>query len=308
VATATSFTDATARREADEARAATLVRYETLLAEASDAILVVEPGGTIRYAGPSAGNTLGHSNEGLIGTSLLSLASVDARPELARALERCAAQAHSRTTATIAIDIPSDACRWFEVRIRNALDLPEIDALIATLTDVHDRVDATERLRTVNDELEARLAERDEQHRIDRELATATELLGHCNDDREIRDVVWTTAANVFGGAPASFLVARPGTSLLDCYETTAERRDIDADDCWGMRTHRVHLSQQDDGLACAHLGPEVPAAICIPLGLATRPYGLLVVETDDGAHLDHARALADRLGPLLARVAIPLV
>jgi PAS domain S-box-containing protein len=308
LATATSFTDVTARREADEARAATLVRYETLLAEASDAILLVEPGGAIRYAGPSAGHTLGRALEELTGTSVLSLASAAARPELARALEHCAAQPHARTAATIAVGMPGGDRRWFEVRIRNALDLPEVDALVVSLTDVHDRVVAAERLRTVNDELEARLAERDDQHRLDRELATATELLGHCTDDREVRDVVWTAAVNVFGGTPTSLLVARPGTSLLDCYETTAERRDIDADDCWGMRTHRVHLSRRDDGLACAHLDPAIPAAICIPLGLATRPYGLLVVQADDGAHLDHARALADRLGPLLARVAIPVV
>ena len=306
LATATLFTDITAQREADAARTATLVRFEALLAEASDAVLVVEPDGAVRYAGPSAVHTLGRSAEDLVGTSVLALATADTRAELARTIERSTAQAHARTSTTIEVVMAGDAGRWFEVRIRNATHMPEIGALVVTLSDVHDRVVAVERLRAVNDELEARLAERDEAHRIDRELATATELLGHCTDEREVRDVVWSAAANVFAGTPVTLLVARPDTSLLECREATGPRDDVDAEDCWAMRTHRVHVSRRDEGLVCAHLDPATTSAICIPLGLATRPYGLLVVLAEDGAHLDHARALADRLGPLLGRVAIP--
>ena len=111
LATATLFTDITAQREADAARSSTLVRFEALLAEASDAVLVVEPGGAVRYAGPSAMHTLGRSAEDLVGTSVLALATADTRAELARAIERSTAQSHARTSTTVEVAMADDSGR-----------------------------------------------------------------------------------------------------------------------------------------------------------------------------------------------------
>lgn len=302
VATFTHFVDITAQRRADAERNAALIRYEALLADASDAVVVVEPDGTILYAGPSSGHALARPAAGLERTSLLALASADDRPELARALEQCAAQPAARTATTVAIDTPGGGRRSFEIRIRNAVDVPEVGALVVTLTDVHDRVEAVERLRAVNEELQARLAERDEEHRIDRELADATELLSHCENGIETEGVVWAAASAVFRDLPVTLLRATDGPTALEVVETTdPASSEIDADECWAMRTHHVHESRPPDGLACRHLADDAGPTICIPLGLATRPYGLLVVG-DGNAHLAHARSFADRLGPFLAR------
>ena len=307
VATFTHFIDITDRRRADADRAAALVRYEALLAEATDAVLVVEPDGRITYAGQSSRQTLGRTTDRLEGTNVLALAVPDDRPSFAHALEQAAARPSAQVSLTIGIDMLSGIQRWFEVRVRNAVDLPEIAALVVTLTDVHERVVAVERLRTVNEELERRLIERNEEHRVDRELATAAELLGHCDDDLEIQGVVWTTATAVFTDAPVTFLRARPGTNALDVVESSgAERTAIDADDCWAMRTHRVHASAPPTGLACHHVAQDEESTICIPLGLAIRPYGLLIVRAGGAAHLTHATALTERLSPLLARPAGP--
>jgi hypothetical protein len=204
---------------------------------------------------------------------------------------------------TIGVDMLGGVERWFEARIRNAVDLPEIGALVATLTDVHERVNAVERLRTVNEELERRLLERDEEHRVDRELATASELLGHCDDDLEIQGVIWTAANAVFPDAPLTLLRARSGTHAVDVVASSAaDGEPIDADDCWAMRTHRVHASVPPTGLTCPHVAADPEPTICIPLGLAIHPFGLLVVHADGAGHLAHATALAERLSPLLAR------
>ena len=302
VATFTHFIDITAQRRADAERDAALIRYEALLADASDAVMVVDPDGTILYAGPSSGPTLARPGAGLEGTSLLALACADDRPELARALEQCATKPAARTATTIAVDSPGGARRSFEARIRNAVDVPEVGALIVTLTDVHDRVEAAERLRSVNEALEARLAERDEEHRVDRELANAAELLGHCEHDVETEGVVWTAATAVFRGVPITLLRTVDGTGALTVADATDPNgSDLDADECWAMRTHHVHESRPPDGLACRHLPEDADPTICIPLGLATRPYGLLVVAAD-GAHAANARAFADRLDPFLTR------
>jgi hypothetical protein len=75
----------------------------------------------------------------------------------------------------------------------------------------------------------------------------------------------------------------------------------VDADECWAMRTHRVHESRPPDGLACRHLPEDAGPTICIPLGPTTRPYGLIVVGADE-TNAVHGRAFADRLGPFLTR------
>ena len=307
VATFTHFIDITNRRQADADREAALVRYETLLAEASDAILVMDPDGLITYAGPSSRQTLGRTTDRLVGTNVLGLATPDDRPAFAHAVEQASARPDAHVSLTIGIDMLGGFERWFEVRIRNAVDLPQIAALVVTLTDVHERVVAVERLRTVNEELERRLSERDEEHRVDRELATASELLGHCDDDLEIQGVVWTAATAVFPDAAVTFLRSHAGTNALDVVASTAsDGGAIDADDCWAMRTHRVHASVPPTGLTCHHLAADPEPTICIPLGLAIRPYGLLVIGADGPTHLAHAAALAERLGPLLVRPAGP--
>ena len=303
VATFTHFIDITASRQADADRTSALVRYETLLAEASDALLVIEPGGLITYAGPSSRQTLGRPTDHLVGTNVLGLASESDRPALAHAIEQAAARPSAHVSITIAIDMLAGVERWFEARIRNALDQPEIGALVTTLTDVHERVAIVEQLRTVNEELERRLLERDEEHRVDRQLATATELLGHCEDELEIQGVVWTAATTVFPDAPVTFLRARPGTNALEFVASSApDGHPIDADDCWAMRTHRVHESVPPTGLTCPHIASDPEPTICIPLGLAIRPFGLLVVRAGGPGHVNHATALAERLSPLLAR------
>lgn len=302
VATFTHFVDITAQRQADADRNAALVRFEALLADASDAVLMVEPSGTISYTGPSTGHALARPAAGLEGSSLLALASAEDRPELAHVLEQCAAKPAARTATTVGIDTPAGGRRWFEVRIRNALDVIEVGALIVTLTDVHERVAAVERLRSVNEELQQRIAERDEEHRVDRELATATELLGHCEYDVETQGVVWTAATAIFREGPVSLLRVPVDGSRLVVVETTAqERPDIAPDECWAMRTHHVHESRPPDGLTCRHLPDTAEPTICVPLGLATRPYGLLVIGAD-GTHLAQAVAFAERLGPFLGR------
>lgn len=302
VATFTHFVDITTQRHADAERNAALVRFESLLADASDAVLTVDPDGGITYAGPSAMHTLDRPAPGLEGSNLLDLANAGDRPELAHALEQCAVTPSARTATTIGIDTPVGGRRWFEVRIRNAIDVPEVRALIVTLTDVHDRVEAVERLRTVNEELQVRIAERDEEHRLDRELATAIELLRHCEYDVEIQGVVWTAATAVFRDRPVTLLRSPDGGSRLTVVETTSSPRDdITADECWGMRTHRVHESRPPEGLTCRHLPADAEPTICIPLGLATRPYGLLMVGAS-GVQLTQAIAFAERLGPFLGR------
>jgi hypothetical protein len=226
----------------------------------------------------------------------------DDRPALAHALEQCAARPASHVALTIRIDARGGD-RWFEVRLRNAFDVPEVGEIVATLADVHERVVAVERLRAVNVELEERLAERDEEYRIDHELSVAAELLGHCDDDLEVQAVLWNAATAAFHGAPVTLLRTREGATELALVGATGPTpRAFDADECWAMRTQRVHVSRPPAGLACDHLGDDAAPTICVPLGLATRPYGLLVVEADGVPAVAHATAFADRLGPLLAR------
>ena len=87
-----------------------------------------------------------------------------------------------------------------------------------------------------------------------------------------------------------------PSTTLSTVESTAGTGDEFDVDDCWALRTHRVHRSDGAGGLRCHHVGPAGDT-ICIPLGSSTAPSGLIVLHAGDEATLRHAHALADRLG-----------
>jgi PAS domain S-box-containing protein len=302
IASATSFVDISAEHGAATEARNSLDRIELLLAETADAVLVTDEAGSITYAAPSAHATLGREAEALIGTAVAGLGAGPAGPAIARLLEEAAARTDHRVAGTVEILVPGNGDRWFEIRVRNHLDVPAVRGLVVTLSDVHDRVEAIEQLRRVNGELERRLAELDEEHRVDREMSLATDLLAHCTSADEARSVVWGAVTSVFRGVPASLLrTTSPGTTMTAVDSTAGVADEFDVDDCWALRAHRVHHSDGVSGLRCHHVGPAGDT-ICIPLGSSTAPSGLIVLHAGDEATLRHAHALADRLGPLLLR------
>ncbi|MFM7272168.1 MAG: PAS domain-containing protein [Actinomycetes bacterium] len=302
IAVATSFVDISAEHGAATAARDSLERIELLLAETADAVLVTDAGGTITYAAPSTHATLGRDAATVLGCPVADLGAGSSGPSIARLLEDASARAGHRVGGTVEVEVPGNGDRWFEIRVRNHLEVPAIGGLVITLSDVHDRVQAIEQLRRVNAELERRLAELDEEHRVDREMGLATDLLAHCASADEARSVVWGAVTSVFRGVSANLMCTVPPSTTLSTVESTAGTGDeFDVDDCWALRTHRVHRSDGAGGLRCHHTG-EGGDAICVPLGLATAPFGLIVLQAGDEATLRHAHALADRVGPLLQR------
>lgn len=301
IAVATSFVDISAEHLAANDVRASLERYEALVAEASDAVMITDRDGTITYAAPSTASTLGRTPRELGGSNILALVPSSEQDTLTRLLAQGASRPGARVTSTMNLAMPHDGVRWFEVRIRNFIESPAVGGLVVTMTDVHDRVSAVEQLRRVNEELERRLVERDEEHRVDRELGLASDLLSHCQTSSEAQSVVWGAINAVFLGREATLLRPEEGSSMLHCVEHTHNGApDLAPDDCWATRTNRVHESTGVDGLSCRHVDPAVPT-ICIPLGMASRPFGVAVVQASGEAAVRHAHALADRLGPLLA-------
>jgi PAS domain S-box-containing protein len=303
VACATSFVDISAEREAAAAARDSIHRSEALLAEASDAVVIVDADGTITYAGPSTSTTLGRAPETLLGAPITDLAASPDQPGIARLLEDIVERPGSRVDSTLEIGVTGAGVRWFEVRMRNHRAEPAVGGIVVTLTDVHDRVEALEQLRRVNAELERRLVELDEEHRIDRELSLATDLLTHSAGPDEARAVVWGAVTAIFRDVPATMFRASTVSGSLTRVETTdgGPATEFSDDECWALRTHRVHRSTADDGLTCHHLTESI-GTICLPLGLATDPFGLVVLSTDADPALRHAQAVAERLGPLLER------
>ena len=158
-------------------------------------------------------------------------------PAIARLLEEAASRIDHRVAGTVEILVPGNGDRWFEIRVRNHLDVPAVRGLVVTLSDVHDRVEAIEQLRRVNGELERRLAELDEEHRVDREMSLATDLLAHCTSADEARSVVWGAVTSVFRGIPASLLrTTSPGTTMTAVDSTAGVADEFDVDDCWADR------------------------------------------------------------------------
>ncbi len=65
------FRDVTERRLAEQAVRESQARYQTLFERSTDAILIVQPGGTIIDANPACGDLLGASKEEIVGADIL---------------------------------------------------------------------------------------------------------------------------------------------------------------------------------------------------------------------------------------------
>lgn len=272
------FVDVTGQRVAQEAQQAALIRFERIAAEASDVIALLDAAGTITEVTASSSTVLGRPTAALVGTPLAELlaSSPQFEAELGDLVDRTGATA--RLTAPI--HMPGAGDRSFEIRLRNRLDDPHLGSIVATLSDVQDRVAADEALRVANLDLERRLDELDRTHQLDSLLGHAASLLTECRDPNEVADVLWDTLDQAF---PRSDLAVRldggSGHDLGIIRSRSAHDAAIDPDDCWAIRTRQVH-SSDTGGVRCDHRLPE-GTSICIPVMVEGRAVGSMTVADD---------------------------
>jgi diguanylate cyclase (GGDEF)-like protein/PAS domain S-box-containing protein len=132
-----------------ERRAARLVerRYASLIANASDVIVVVAPSGTLRFASPAARRTFGVEPERLIGRDLQDLWVGEDRARWAKFLSDVSASV-GETLGPIEVHIErGDELHVLECVGSNLTADPAVDGLSLNFRDISDRKALEEKLR-----------------------------------------------------------------------------------------------------------------------------------------------------------------
>lgn len=304
------FADITAERSAEAKVAQTLYRFEVIATEASDVMLALDETGEITYASPSALRILGRDPDALVGSRVRNLFEGIDSVEVGRSVDDVLTRFGAAARLTLPVLLPTGAVRWFELRMKNYLHDPAMGRVLVTLIDVDDRVVAEEELRRVNVDLERRLDELDRTHRLDRVLGAATEMLIRCVDAMEVTDVIWDSLEEAFSGHRKTLHLAAPTSGELQPIRSTGGLHpSIRTDECWALRTRRVHLSEIG-GVRCQHLATDV-RVVCTPFVVDGRVVALAEVEhdhmPDDGADelINAATSMSSRLSTAIPPAAV---
>ena len=122
-------------------------RFQTLVQNASDVILIARPDTTITYQTPSANRILGYADGSLEGRQFTSLLHPD---DVEQALASYADVAHRAGTSISAkwrIKHRDGTWRHVEVTTTNLLHEPTLEGIVLTLRDVSERTDLEEELK-----------------------------------------------------------------------------------------------------------------------------------------------------------------
>ena len=134
--------DVSRRVELEEALRSSHRRFESLLRNSNDGIVVLDERLELTYASPSIERLSGFPPEAMIGYDVSVVVLEPQRTELLAALQRVVADPDLIESLRVQIRHRTGGRRWLEVRVSNQLHDPAIAGVIANLRDVTDVVQA----------------------------------------------------------------------------------------------------------------------------------------------------------------------
>jgi PAS domain S-box-containing protein len=132
---------------AEEIERESRARFESLVRNSSDIIMVVDAQRTIRFASPAVWGALGRSADAVAGRPLLELAHPEDRSRGAEFLERLLGEPRALQTVQWRLRHSDGSYRHFETAGGNLEKESAIEGLVINSRDVTDRVALEERLR-----------------------------------------------------------------------------------------------------------------------------------------------------------------
>jgi PAS domain S-box-containing protein len=183
------FRDVTERRRAEQALQASERRFRALIEHSWDGISLMDAGGILRFASPSATRILGYPVHELVGRNAFDLMHPD---DLRRTLDLLA-ELLQKPGGTVSADFryrhQDGAWRWLETVATNLLADPSVQAIVINTRDITERKQSEEQLRSANqtkDEFLATLAHELRNPLVP--LRNALYLIGQLNGDDETLD------------------------------------------------------------------------------------------------------------------------
>ena len=144
-----SMLDVTERRRAEAALKESEERFRSLIQNSSDMITVVAPDGTILYHSPSITRVLGHSPGSRIGKNVFESALIHPEdlPRHSEAVRKTLSEPGSSRTVEMRMMHRDGSWRRIEASMRNPVDEPGLNGIVANSRDITERKSTEEALR-----------------------------------------------------------------------------------------------------------------------------------------------------------------
>ncbi len=121
-------------------------RFHSLVANATDIILILDRAGIARYVSPATNKVLGIPNSSLTGTKLYNIVHHDDVNHARNIMDQAASSPSVNVTSELRLLHQNGSWRHVEVILINQLSQPEISGIIATLRDITERKEFEEQL------------------------------------------------------------------------------------------------------------------------------------------------------------------
>jgi PAS domain S-box-containing protein len=173
-------TDVTERQRAEAALRDSEQHFRSLIENALDLVAILDRHGTYRYANPSHEQSGGYTPEELIGKNGFAFLHPDDLERLQRLYSTGLQNREMVATVEYRFRHKNGSWRIVEGVFRNLVDDPMVGGVLVNARDVTERRQAEDAVRTLNQELERRVAERTAQlEAINKELEAFSYSVSH---------------------------------------------------------------------------------------------------------------------------------
>jgi diguanylate cyclase (GGDEF)-like protein/PAS domain S-box-containing protein len=279
-----------ARHGAEKALRTQEDRFQALVENSADGVILVSPDGTVLYSSPSAQRVLGYRSAELLGRDTMECIYPEDQEQVRTFLRKLSQRAGASVTTEFRCRQKGGAWRWIESTGTNLLEQPGIAAIVVNFRDIEARKRSEEQLRV---------------------LATTDPLTGLANYRRLIEDLDSELKRSDRTGRPFAMLLldlddlkrindrfghlvgSRALSRVAEVLRTHC--RVIDTSARYGGDEFTIILPESDDAVARSvasrisqHLAsdPEDPR-ISVSVGIAVYP--------NDGNTIELLLSAADR-------------
>ena len=172
--------DITERKQAGEALRHSEQHFRSLIENAQDGVLIVNPDITIRYQSPSMERMTGRKAKERIGKDPLEFCHPDDITGVAEAFLQLFENKIPIVHTEFRYRHKNGSWRTFEVVGNNLIDDPAVGGIVLNMRDITERKQAEEEIRRLNEELEQRVVERTVQlQAVNKELEAFAYSVSH---------------------------------------------------------------------------------------------------------------------------------
>ncbi|MGN6474511.1 MAG: sensor domain-containing diguanylate cyclase [Mycobacteriales bacterium] len=256
--------------------------YAQLLEAAPDGIVVVDSEGTILVTNRKAELLFGWNGDQLVGRSLEMLVPHRARAGHPRHRTSYVRDPRNRPMGS-GLELTALRADGTEFPVDISLSpliTDEGTFISAAVRDASDRKRTEQELRGANARLQAVVMDLEARSRDMSALSRASQVMQSCARLEEAMQVIARAGAGLFEGAPGGVYAASADREVLEPVATWADLGPVEAfraEDCWALRTGRVHQLGDDAlSLPCPHVPHETEWSVCVPLIAGTETLGVV--------------------------------